>query len=106
MSCAFFDFGCHAQNLGASFIAWAFGWLSINFLIGLFLGSVLGARFGWLAPFSIFIALGAAMIRPKERDDESENIRSDSPDAWRPSRPRTSRRPPPARNDGPPQGLT
>lgn len=56
MTCFILDVPCHVQS-------W-FGWLLIptwwHVIAGLVLGSILGARFGWLAP----ISLGLSVLVP------------------------------------------
>lgn len=77
MTCALFDIACHIGGAWEATLSWALSWLSINFLVGLFLGSVLGAQFGWLAPIAIALAVLARMV-PRGADTPSE---VDGPDA-------------------------
>jgi hypothetical protein len=82
VSCGLFDVVCHIGNAWEGVLAWALSWLSLNFLVGLFLGSVLGARFGWLAPIAIALAV-LARLAPKgtgqiQRDDPVFTERGDA----------------------------
>lgn len=91
MSCGFIllDPLCHVGNWWDAALAWAFSWFSLNFLMGLFLGSILGARFGWLAPIAIIIAAAARFIPV----GGSEPIETDMPARDAAPSPRPVRKP-------------
>lgn len=93
MTCGLLDVACHIGGAWEATLSWALSWLSVNFLVGLFLGSVLGAQFGWLAPIAIALAVLARMVPRggemlRGRDTPSE---VDGPDAA-PSPPKPTRK--------------
>lgn len=69
MTCSFFDVGCHLTD-------W-FGWLLIptwwHVIAGLIVGSVLGARFGWLAPISLGLSVLVPVLLGRRSEREPDN---------------------------------
>jgi hypothetical protein len=80
MTCSFFDVGCHLTD-------W-FGWLLIptwwHVIAGLIVGSVLGARFGWLAPISLGLSVLVPVLLGRRKEPEPE---PDGPDFMPPFSP-------------------
>lgn len=86
-ACGLLEVTCHIGTAWDGMLAWALSWLSINFLVGLFLGSLLGAQFGWLAPLAILLAV-LARFAPR---GGSEPTDIEGADAEPPYRPRNKR---------------
>lgn len=93
MTCGFilFDPACHIGNGWDAVVSWAFSWLSVHLIVGLFIGSILGARFGWLAPIAIILAIGVRLL-PKGGNDGPDPVFTDRRDADPPVKPPRKRR--------------
>ena len=94
MNCGIFDFACHVGNgldgLGSFLFGWfwaiPWGWL----IAGVFIGSILGARFGWLAVVSLGTSILVGLVGPRLMKDDPSEV--DGPDAA-PSPPQPRPRP-------------
>lgn len=93
----------------SSAVWFVLGFFTIQVLVAMFVGSILGAKFGWAGPIGLALAIIARMGGWSEtrRDADPVETDMDTSDRVSPFRPRkTAKRSPPKRDSGPPPSLT
>ena len=93
------DLVCHGQNAIAGTVDWLLSFVSFNSLVILWIGTAIGAQWGWPALIAETLGLAALVRRRQSPDDPTEHF-DRHPDHALAPKPRPVRRPHPTLAEG------